>query len=67
MFKTHSSLTKESGIAIGVILGMLLMAVMTVITLLPGILGLTKVEYFQAGQNPIDQETVKQAIKVIGE
>jgi hypothetical protein len=66
MSKTHSVLTKESAIAISVLIGLVAMTIVTIIMLAPGVVHLLTPQKTAVNQNPIDQEIVKQAIEAIG-
>jgi hypothetical protein len=65
MSKTHLTLTKESAVAITVLASLILMAILNVILLMPGIVGLLIPQKGLTNQSPIDREVVKQAIKSI--
>jgi hypothetical protein len=65
MSKTHLTLTKENAGAIAVLTGLIIMAILDVILLVPALNQVLNTPKNHTGQNPIDQEVVKEAIKVI--
>jgi hypothetical protein len=67
MSKTHLVLTKETGIAIAIIIGLVIMAIVDLSLLTPTLIDVLMPAKNAANQNPIDQETVKEAIKVINQ
>jgi hypothetical protein len=66
MFKTRSVQTKESIITIGVSIGIILFVVINIALLLPSLISVFGPQPTQTKQDPIDTNTVNEAIKLIG-
>ena len=65
MSKTHSALTKESAIALVVLSGLVLLVVVNAVLLAPGLISLIFPAKSSANTNPINEETVKEAIQAV--